>query len=60
MSYNTSHFRPFLIFKSLSNRVRDIEYRNRYYSNHSLLYLELKIIEFMKKGKAFGNSTVHF
>lgn len=43
MSYNTSHFRPFLIFKSLSNRVRDIEYRKIYYSNHSLLFLELKI-----------------
>lgn len=35
----------FLILKSLSNRVRDIEYRNRYSSNHSLLFLEFKIIE---------------
>lgn len=33
----------FLILKSLSNRVRDIEYR--YSSNHSLLFLEFKIIE---------------
>lgn len=35
----------FLILKSLSNRVRDIEYRNRYSSNHSLFFLEFKIIE---------------